>query len=458
VRATSIVATPPDLVKREDGPASHRPLSRIEMVVRSQQKATVSARPRKDADTSGTRDALADILDDLERVTDVLAERMLKQYLDSIPSYRALPDVTLDQIRELNRANLVGFVAAMRESRGPTPDELAMVRESASRRAREGVPLSALLIAYRTGAQIAWTEARVIIGTDPRRMAAGLDLASAVMNWVDEASGAAAQAYLAEHERLASDREASRRDFVDGALSGQLTPEEILARAEALGLDRAGRYAVAVLASMGEGPQDALLRETRRTMSVDLPAMERSLVVTRGDELVLVFPADDGTDATTEQLRSFLERASGALESRFGAGVGRARESLTELSGSYREASIALAAARAGSSGPLCVYGEVLVEELILRERSVARRLAQAILEPLEGHPDLKATLLEYINHGPSLPAVAKRLYLHPNTVAYRLSRVKDLTGRDPKSPAGVAELFLALRAQQLVGSDAIEH
>jgi hypothetical protein len=428
-----------------------------EMVVRSERKAAVSTRPRKTSARS-TEDALSEILNDLERVIDVLAERMLKQYLESIPSYRALPDVTLDQIRELNRANLVGFVAAMREGRGPTAEELTMVRESASRRAREGVPLAALMIAYRTGANIAWAETRVIIGDDPRRMAAGLDLASAVMNWVDEASGAAAQSYLAEHERLASDREASRRDFVDGALSGELTPEEILARAEALGLDLAGRYAVVVVASSAESPQDMLLRDTRRAMNAELPSMDRSLIVTRGDELVLIFPADDGTEAMEGHLRAFLERSVSALPGPLGAGVGRTRDSLTELSGSYREASIALAAARAGSVAPLAVYGEVLVEELILRERSVARRLAQAILEPLEGHPDLKTTLLEYINHGPSLPTVAKRLYLHPNTVAYRLARVKDLTGRDPKSPAGVAELFLALRASQLLGSESSEH
>jgi len=100
--------------------------------------------------------ALTEILDDLERITDDLAERMLKQYLESIPSYRALPDVTLDQIRDVNRGNVRGFIRAMRAGRGPSSEELTMIRESASRRAREGVPLSALLAAYRTGAQIAW--------------------------------------------------------------------------------------------------------------------------------------------------------------------------------------------------------------------------------------------------------------------------------------------------------------
>lgn len=172
---------------------------------------------------------------------------------------------------------------------------------------------------------------------------------------------------------------------------------------------------------------------------------------------MLVFPSKGNADERAQQLTALVAQAGQGVGAELCAGLGRARESLTELAASYREASIALAAARAGSGSPLAVYGEVLVEELILRERSVARRLAQTILEPLNGHPDLRATLVEYMRYGPSLPAVAKRLYLHPNTVAYRLARVRELTGRDPKSPSGVAELFLALRASQLVGDEPLE-
>ncbi|MGZ4188706.1 MAG: PucR family transcriptional regulator [Actinomycetota bacterium] len=421
-----------------------------------QKRETAPLRARAAARVDRREEALADILDELERATPELAERMLKQYLDSIPSYRALPDVTLDQIREVNRANVIGFIRALRERRGPSPEELTMIRESAKRRAREGVPLSSLLAAYRAGAQIAWGEARMIIGDDPERLSVGLDFATAVMSWMDEASGAAAQAYLAEYERLASDLEASRRDFLDGVLGGDLTGDEILARGEALGLDPAVSYAVSIVSFVHHTADDGLLRTTQhrlRTMSADLPGADRSLVVARGPELVLVLPSKGTVDEQAGQLTTLAMQASEA-GAELCAGLGRARESLTELAASHREASIALAAARAGSTSPVAVYGEVLIEELILRERAVARRLAQTILEPLNTHPDLRETLVEYMRHGPSLPAVAKRLYLHPNTVAYRLARVRDLTGRDPKSPAGVAELFLALRASQLVGDE----
>ncbi len=399
---------------------------------------------------------LAALLDALDARADDLAERMLERYLSTIPTYRALPDETLRQVREVNRRNVRGFIRSMRRNKGPSAEELRFIRDSAERRAREGVPLSALLAAYRMGAQLAWVEAVSLVGDERDGLRAGLDLATAVMRWVDEVSGAVAQSYLEEYERLSSDREAARRDFLEGAISGALTAEEILARAEALGLDPAARPSVALIA-VAQTEGDGALRSLQhrlRSMAADLPEAKRSLAVTRGAELVIVFPAENGEDAMIAALRTYVERASEQIGAAVTAGVGRARDSLAEVSGSYREASIALTATRGGSNAPVAVYGEVLVEELLLRERGVARRLAQVVLDPLAGHPDLYATLVEYIKSGPSLPTVAKRLFLHPNTVAYRLARVKELTGRDPKSPAGISELYLALRAADLVGTD----
>ena len=397
---------------------------------------------------------LADLLDVLQSRTRELAERMLDRYLTLIPSYRALPDETLRQIRSVNLLNITGFIDAMREQRGPTAEELQRVRESAIRRAREGVPLSGLLTAYRVGAQLAWEEARKLIGDDPVLMRVGLDFATAVMHWIDESSGAAAQAYLSEYERLTSDREVARRDFIDGALSGSLTPDEIVARAEAMGLDLQMSHAVALVSFVGAGENDRPTQQRLRTLVGELPSSERSLGVVRGTELVIVFPCDaDGGVKMADAIRSLTARED-AESKQLRAGVGRARASLADVVGSYREAQIALSAARATAGSSVALYGDVLVEELILRERGVAKRLARAILEPLEPYPDLRATLREFLVYGPTLPAVAKRLYLHPNTVAYRLGRIRELTGRDPKTPAGVAELFLALRAAELVGMD----
>jgi len=402
--------------------------------------------------------ALGEILDELERDIDVLADRMLERYLVAIPAYRSLPDETLRQIRDVNLKNLEGFVGSLRAGAFPSGEQLQWIGESASRRAREGVPLSALLAAYRTGAHVAWVESMRKIGDDPNRLRAGLELATGVMQWTDAASGAAAQAYLAEYERLTSDRESARRDFLDGALSGTLTADEVLARAEALGLDVAVPHAVLAIGVSAPDRQADFRAAWHRlkAMMSELPDADASVVIPHGGDLAVVFPADGSrSEAMHASLSALVERASSVLEVDLRAGIGRARETVAELVGSHREAWIALAAARAGSGRHVVAYGEVMVEELLLRERGVARRLAQAVLDPLEGHPDLRRTLVEFIARGPSLPAVARALFLHPNTVAYRLARVKELTGRDPKSPAGMAELYLALRAAELLGRDA---
>jgi len=402
------------------------------------------------------RAALLAILDELEARIDTLADRMLERYLVAIPSYRSLPDETLRQVRMVNKTNLVGFIGSLRIGKGPSVEDLARITASASRRAREGVPLSALLAAYRLGSKLAWGEALSLVGTDQARIRAGLELATEVMSWVDEVSGAVAQAYLEESERLWSDREAARRDFVDGLLGGALTHDEVVARAVALGLDPDAPTFVAVVAAEGRTEDEETLRASQHIVHAQLSELKRSkgiLAVRRGPEIVVLFPAgNEGPEGLASALGPVLRMAEESVDLRLRAGIGRARE-LVDLSASYREAAIALSAARAQGT-PYAIYGTVLLEELLLRERGVARRLAQTILEPLAGHPELRTTLVEYVQHGPALPSVAKRLFLHPNTVAYRLQRIRELTGRDPKTPQGIAELFIALRAIQLVGED----
>jgi sugar diacid utilization regulator len=398
------------------------------------------------------------ILDELGDRVEAMSDRMLARYQASIPSYRSMPEQTLQQVRQINVTNLTGFIEAMREHRGPGEAELSLIRDSAIKRVREGIPLSALLAAYRLGAQLAWAEAREIAGRgDPERLSAALDLATAVMAWVDEVSGAVAQSYLEEYERISTDREASRRDFIDALVGGELTGDEIRARADALGLDPDAPAGVAIIAiDPGDAGEVRAAQHQVRGM-LDEIRSARGVPALRGNEIVMLYhrhpdaSSNDTAEALAAELRPILGRARAGTNASLHAGVGKLREPLTDLAGSYREASIALTAARAGSSAPVALYGEVVVEELILRERGVSRRLAQ-ILDPLSDHPDLMTTLREYIEHGPALPTVARRLFLHPNTVAYRLSRIRELTGRDPKTPAGISELYLALRATQLVG------
>jgi hypothetical protein len=399
-------------------------------------------------------DAKHMIMDEFERATGPLVARMLDNFRATIPTYTSLPEETVRQVREVVHANLLSIADCLRDGREPTAEDMAPFLESAARRAREGVELTGLLEAYRHGAREAWQELRRIT-EEHGEHAQGLEFATLLMAYIDTVSGAVADAYLAEFESLTSDREAARRDFLDGLLHGSLTDGELSARAAALGLDPAVAYAVCLIAVLGDGSDGETLRTKQRSlrsMVGALPNGQRSLIVNRGAELVAIVPCPPGgEDELRTRLEQFMERAAETLGRPLAVGIARVHEDLTELASGYREASVALAAARSGTPR-IAVYGQVLMEELILREPAISRRLVSGALDPLRPHPYLIETLEVYLRQGPSLPDVAETLHVHANTVAYRLGRIRELTGRDPRTPLGVAHLALALRAAELLG------
>jgi DNA-binding PucR family transcriptional regulator len=58
---------------------------------------------------------------------------------------------------------------------------------------------------------------------------------------------------------------------------------------------------------------------------------------------------------------------------------------------------------------------------------------------------DLTRTLSSYLDGGGALESCARALFVHPNTVRYRLRRVSEITGRDPTDPRDALMLRIAL-------------
>jgi purine catabolism regulator len=80
------------------------------------------------------------------------------------------------------------------------------------------------------------------------------------------------------------------------------------------------------------------------------------------------------------------------------------------------------------------------------------RRLSEEVLRPLtdfdrDGHGELVATLHAYLAADCSVQAVAERLFVHRNTVRYRLDQIERLTGRSLQSTQDRVQLWLALLA-----------
>ena len=100
-----------------------------------------------------------------------------------------------------------------------------------------------------------------------------------------------------------------------------------------------------------------------------------------------------------------------------------------------------------GAFGP----DDLLVEQLLLGNARVAKSLRRGVLEALAGRDpggSLLDTLRTFLDTG-SVPETARREVVHPNTVSYRLGRVRDLTGLDPRLPRESALLVLGLGLPQ---------
>jgi DNA-binding PucR family transcriptional regulator len=97
---------------------------------------------------------------------------------------------------------------------------------------------------------------------------------------------------------------------------------------------------------------------------------------------------------------------------------------------------------------------DVLVDHM-LRSSPHAQRMLDAGLKPLleydqRHHAQLVETLRAYLAADGNLTSSARMLNVHPNTVVYRLRRIREITGRDPRAIDELLVLFLALKLTEL--------
>ncbi|RJL34665.1 PucR family transcriptional regulator [Bailinhaonella thermotolerans] len=127
--------------------------------------------------------------------------------------------------------------------------------------------------------------------------------------------------------------------------------------------------------------------------------------------------------------------ASRHVVSRFGPGPVVLGPEVTELHAATRSAAAAIAGLRAAPAwpdAPRPVLAEDLLAERALDGDAEARaQLVEQVYLPLAGTPLLE-TLATYLEQGTSLEATARLLFVHPNTVRYRLRKVTELTGYQP--------------------------
>jgi DNA-binding PucR family transcriptional regulator len=88
---------------------------------------------------------------------------------------------------------------------------------------------------------------------------------------------------------------------------------------------------------------------------------------------------------------------------------------------------------------------ELLPERALMGDAAAVAALHSDVMRPLaDAGPTLTETLDAYLDCGGAIEACARKLFVHPNTVRYRLRRIADFTGRDPTHPRDAYVLRVA--------------
>ncbi|MFD0469241.1 hypothetical protein ACFQ0B_13675 [Nonomuraea thailandensis] len=182
----------------------------------------------------------------LDRQTAKLARRLVRGFAEQLPVYRRLPKEELDgDITAITEHNLRLISRAFRERRPPARADLVPLRESAARRAQEGVPLEALLSAYHLGARMVCE--RLFAGAQPDDLADVLEAGRIVLLYMEAATAAVCSAYLEERESLLSQEQHAMHATVAALLGGD--------RAALAGVRLPSRYLVLAVAA-GRHPDE----------------------------------------------------------------------------------------------------------------------------------------------------------------------------------------------------------
>lgn len=406
-----------------------------------------------------TEDDLAAVVERLLQRIDAIGDVMVERYSAEIVDYATADDALLHDVRTVSVDNIRSLLANMRQEAVLSPEELQRSATAAARRVHQGIPLEAFLHAFRLWSQIVWEQVLAEARTDrPGEREAALYIAGRLMTHVDMVSSAGALAYLDEVQGVWSEREILRRDLLELLVAGG-DPEAARRHASSLATDLADDYAVVVVRAPERPPDDSMpatlkeriaLRDLVDAARTRLGGPGRSaLVGLRHGEVVALCPAADRAEHA-EVRRRCDALAQALADSGVAVGVGAWHRGLAGVATGFGEArEAALASARAGS-GTAVAFDDVLVTHL-LRTSPDADRLLGELLEPVRAYDaergaDLLGTLRTYVRCGFSPTRSAQELIVHPNTVLYRLKRIRELTGRDPQEPDDLVLLALALK------------
>ncbi len=368
-----------------------------------------------------------ELADVLETELGQMSDEILRAIGEEVPEYaRPLEGAFGEAVRGGVAQALERFVALVRD---PELDDMRLSRAYIAlgrEELRAGRTLDALQSAYRVGARVAWRRIAATTAAAGFEQAVISRLAEAIFAYIDELSAESIEGYSRARSELAGEHERLRHELLR-ALLRPAAPEEIARLAERLGW-RLPRGAA------------ALACEAERTAGL-AGRLGSDVLASVIDGTGCIVVPDAGGPGRTAMVRV----AAGPRRAALGPQL-----ELGRLADSWRLAAGALElnCDRAG-----LVLADEHLAELMLREAStVIERIVLRRLSGLDGltpraRERTVTTALAYVQHRGNAAAMARALEIHPQTVRYRIARLRELLGEQLEDPDARFELEAALRA-----------
>jgi hypothetical protein len=367
-----------------------------------------------------------------------LVQRLVNRLQAEVPEYANIPTPQLNDQAEAQ------LQAVLRALVGEPVDGSDGPAAYGRTRADQGVPLDAVLHAYR----VAWAElwAGILQEARSSNIATSDEMLSASTEifWMaDDFAGRMVMAYRSRAIELLLRRESERSATLEGVFSGYLNGAEKLWEAAAvLELPYEGHFVVVAAEPSAPG-REALPGVKEALWQAGLgsawrlgPDVEAGIISLRTPEsLPLVL----------NELRG--QRVRIGLSTRF--------TSLADTPHALHLARLTLAALP--SSVPAVgQFDESPLGALIAASPRTARDVARSVFGEVLDLPDedretLLSTLSAWFESSGSTASTAERLFCHANTVRYRIHRLEKYLGRSLEDPRDVADIRVAIVALRVI-------
>ncbi|MFC6010910.1 PucR family transcriptional regulator [Nocardia lasii] len=381
-----------------------------------------------------------------------ISRRMVVHFVENVVPCGTLPGEAIDgDVTTVTRICLE-LTGSMLDGRD-IPGRVERVRAAAADWAREGIPIDTIHDAVHEGFKLGFD--LVITNVTNHDYDTVVGVARRLMDAENMITAAVSAAYVRELRAVDSEHHTAVHTLTSALLGGQRTST----MARECGIEVAERYHVLAL-ELPPHPEefdpsvDAKVVARRKLRRVQAELADRcagkvlSLLSVDGGTLLL--PAHEFADADLDELIDGLSTAAqvpvrAVATSATPAEIPGATEQVHELVDIVH---------RLG--GPSKVYRpHELAFEYQLTRPGPARDALSAIVDTLEQHPELLRTLEVYLATDMQRSRTARTLFIHTNTVDYRLKRITQLTGFDLGGVSGLCHLRAALviRAHRGTGS-----